>query len=106
MRVSKHAHNRVKERAGKKLNPVQLAINAERNGLKHNEMSGNLRKWVDSHVLSSDIKATPYIYNNQLFLVKGGVLVTVIPVPGNLNSLVAKLIQKKKSLQGMTPNAS
>ena len=95
--VSKHAAERIKERPGKKLKPERFAKMAVERGLAHGELKGNLRRWVDSMVLPYRKKSRPYIYNGHLCVFSRDLhLITVIPVPGNLNALTARLIQQKK----------
>jgi hypothetical protein len=98
VKVTKHAEKRIKQRAGKKIDPDRFAEHAVTRGLKHRELKGNLKKWVDGKVLRSQYKPIPYVYDNQLFLFQEENLVTIIPLPSNLNKLVAQITREKNSL--------
>lgn len=98
MAVSNHGSKRVRERIGinKKAVARQFQLALER-GYRQHELKGNLKKWVTTKVFATGIPRTCIIYNNNCFVVdKNEVLITVLPVPGNLHKDIANLKKHKK----------
>lgn len=95
-KVSYHGKKRIKQRFGvPKKSSGKLVDRAWEQGLKHDELKGHLRKYVDSRVINS--KATPRIYGQHLYLFNSdGTLRTAYDLPSNLKSLAVVLAKKKR----------
>ena len=98
MEVSKHAEKRVRQRINlnKKSVDRQFELALER-GFRQKDLKGNLKKWVTSKVFAVGIPHECIIYNNYCFVVgKDNILITVIPIPSNLQKSVSKLKKVQK----------
>ncbi|MFV0394980.1 MAG: hypothetical protein ACK5LC_11405 [Coprobacillaceae bacterium] len=101
MKVTKHGSKRIKERLNiKKSSHDRLANAALKKGYRHNQIKGNLRKWIDKQILNKDIKHKPIVYNSSLFIfsVSGNKLITVIKLPTNLQKNINDYIIKAKEM--------
>ena len=98
MEVREHAKDRIRERCGlpKKAIERNAAI-ALRDGVKHAECTGRLRKYVDYLFLSHKKGGKIRLYNNHvyIFTVKED-LITVIPLPNAHRNAVRKAIKRRK----------
>jgi len=96
MRVTKHAEKRIKERINiPKASIDRIAGKAISDGLKHGDVSGRLKKYVDSLYFTNKAANNIRIYNQKVFLfTKDMTLITVLPLPNNLKKCVEK--DKKK----------
>lgn len=100
--VPAHAAQRIKERIGLKKKAVQRQGElAWERGIKHGQLKGQLRKWVDREALGHRPKANYYIiFNNHLFFFRKGepanekvVVLSMIKVPQRLLSNINNLIK-------------
>ena len=93
--ITRHARERVKERIGVPSKSADKLANAAwEKGLKHTELKGHLKKYVDSKVIDS--KATPRVYAQFLYLFsRDGKLRTVLTLPGNLQKIASALAKAK-----------
>lgn len=108
VRISDHAFDRSKERSGlNKKATLRLAEKAYHEGIKHSDTNGRLYKYISSLAGRSPTKGISIrIYGEAVYLFskkdKNGnmhidqdgtpviLLITVIPLPNNLKSLVKK----------------
>ena len=92
MIVTKHARQRIKERCGvNKKNADRIASIAYENGLKHSELTGNLKKWVDGLYFRSQTANQIRLYGDKAYIFCNTKLVTVIQIPHNLVKEADKL---------------
>lgn len=102
--ITEHAFQRLKERSGLNQSAAnKTAHKAYEKGLKHQECTGALYKWVTGATKTSKKGSTFRIYGDKLWIFnksKGSTikLVTVLQVPPNLTKLVNVLMQKKKEV--------
>lgn len=97
MTVSNHGGKRIRERIGvnKKSVERQFSLALER-GYRQHELKGKLKKWVTTKVFATGKPKECIIYNNNCFVVDSNeVLITVLPVPGNLHKDIANLKKHK-----------
>ena len=99
MEVREHAKKRMRERCG--LPKRAIERNAEialRDGLKHAECTGRLKKYVDYLFLSHKKGGKIRLFNNHvyIFTVKEE-LITVVPLPKAHRDAVKKTIKRRKS---------
>lgn len=93
--ITAHAGRRLKERSG--LNKKSIRRIAERaylNGIKHSEVKGNLRKWVDGIYLSEENANNIRLYGDKIFLFHNNLLITVMQIPSNLRNELDNYIKK------------
>lgn len=69
----------------------RIAQIAFENGLKHNELTGNLKKWVDSLYFKKCTANQIRIYGDKAYLFGHDKLITVIQIPHNLVKEADKL---------------
>lgn len=85
--VSKHAEQRLKERCGLNKKSVQrITEKAFENGIRHRELKGNMRKWVDGLYLHEQKANNIRLYGDKAFLFCGKILVTVIQIPASMRN--------------------
>lgn len=103
--ITQHAFQRLKERSGLNQSAAsKTAYKAYDRGLKHQECTGALHKWVTSTSRTSKKGSMFRIYGDKLWIFNKTAennkikLVTVLQVPPNLNKLVNVLMQKKKEV--------
>lgn len=83
--ITKHAQKRLKERCGlNKKASERLAKLAYEHGIKHNETTGNLRKWVDSQYFYNETANNIRLYGDKAFIFSDYKLITVLQIPHNL----------------------
>lgn len=114
IKVSDHAFNRIKERSGINKKAAQrLAERAYHNGIKHNEVTGSLHKFISGICKKSKTSGTDIrIYGDKAFLfsIKGKfaeeliskdgekiiTLITILQVPNYLIKNVNGAMNKKR----------
>ena len=95
-KLTSHSKDRMKERCAlKKSSQNRIADKAFMYGLKHSELNGSLRKWVDKLYLSHQVSNNTRLYGDKAYLFRGNSLITVIQIPNNLLKQVLK-VQKRK----------
>jgi hypothetical protein len=91
--VSKHAKKRVKQRYGK--NYQAIAEKAFNEGVEHSKLKGSLKKHVDWLAMkghSKGYKVTMFkVYNGEVFLFGGNILITVLHLPAKILRMALKL---------------
>lgn|SRR5574344_2040565 len=97
-KITNHAEKRMKKRLGSgKSDYERIAQKAITNGIKHEETTGNLCKFLDKLFLSHGVGANMRVYQQKVFLfTRDFVLVTVIPLPANLIKTANKISKRKK----------
>ena len=95
VRVSKHASRRLKERCGLNKKSVQrMADIAFTNGMKQEDATGQLNRWMASLYCANMDENNIRIYGNYVYIFCGITLVTVLHVPHRLKNHVNE--QKKR----------
>lgn len=95
VRVSKHASRRLKERCGLNKKSVQrMADIAFTNGMKQEDATGQLNRWMASLYCANMDANNIRIYGNYVYIFCGITLVTVLHVPHRLKNHVNE--QKKE----------
>lgn len=99
-KVTKHAEHRVRNRVGVNKQSVdKLAEKALIYGLTHKETTGRLHKYLTTLFLSKHKANNMRVYNRQVFLFHGNVLLTVFPLPQNMTAMADKQQKRKESVQ-------
>lgn len=81
----------------------RVAKLAMERGLKHSDLSGQLRKWVD-HVWARSSGANCFrLYGDKIYLFKGSKLITVMQIP---NDLIKEVKRSKKRREENEINAT
>ena len=97
MIVTKHAKQRMKQRCGlKEKSSDRIAKIAYEKGLRHSDLTGNLKKWVDSLYFRNRSANQIRLYSDKAYIFTGDKLITVIQIPHNLVKEVDKLRRSKQ----------
>ena len=95
--VTRHADKRIRERVGVgKKNTKALADKALKIGLKHGELTGPLRRFVDSVFFKSRTASNFRVLHDKVYIFKGTILITVINLPTKLVKISTKLFKKRQ----------
>lgn len=99
MRKSNHAEKRIRERVGiNKKSTDKLISDLEEKGIPLDRLKGNLHKWVVMTIRGGgrgyNHKDKPLIFRNHLYVVRCGVVITVIQIPQNLNKKLKGYIKE------------
>ena len=98
MNISKHAHERIKERCGLPKKAVKRsAMIALEKGLTHKESTGNLRKYFNYLFLSHGKGTKIRLYGNHTYIFNHKTLITVLPLPNEYKKPLKKAISKRNS---------
>lgn len=85
MIVTKHAKRRMKQRCGiGKKSAERMAKIVFDKGLKHSDLTGNLKRWVDSLYFRNRTANQIRLYGDTAYIFHNDTLITVIPIPDNL----------------------
>ena len=85
MIVTKHAKRRMKQRCGiGKKSAERMAKIVFDKGLKHCDLNGNLKRWVDSLYFRNQTANQIRLYGDAAYIFHNNTLITVIPIPDNL----------------------
>lgn len=96
MQVTKHAKERMKERCGLNEKSVdRMAKIAYKKGLKHRDLTGNLKKWVDGQYLKNRTANQIRLYGDKAYIFQNEKLITVIQIPHNLVKEVVRISKKE-----------
>lgn len=97
--VTNHAKDRTRQRV--RLNKKATERNSERaflDGLKHSELNGGLKKFVDSLYFKYRTANNIRIYCGNVYLFCGNVLVTVIELPQKFRKRAEDLRRKRSQV--------
>ena len=80
--ITDHARARYKERMGMSKSRMEKdAEQAWKNGVRWDEVSGSLRRYMDSQHFGSKILASIRVYCGRVYIFKNGALITVFELP-------------------------
>ena len=97
--VTVHAQERGRQRLG--LHRCALQRTADRvlaEGIKHSEVTGRLRRFLDRLYLSHRPANGIRIHGEQIYVFNGVILITVFPVPTEFRGALAKLRTKREAV--------
>ncbi|MPM35908.1 hypothetical protein SDC9_82502 [bioreactor metagenome] len=95
--ITRHGAKRVKERIG--LGKGSIQKNAEKAlsfGITHAETKGSLHRYLDGVYLLKECSNNMRVYNRMVYLFRGNVLITVLPLPQKYLACADKLQKNKK----------
>lgn len=96
-RASKHGRQRVKQRVGIKSAAVDgLVERVLAEGVTHAEAGGHLKRYMDKLFLSHGTANQMRVYNEHVYIIREGVLVTVLPLPHSLRRIATSVVNKRK----------
>lgn len=99
MKVTRHAKKRMKERCGlNKKSTDRMAEIAYENGLKHRELTENLKKWVNSLYFYNHRANQIRLYGDKAYIFHNTELITVIQIPPDLKKEADKLRKDKTTV--------
>lgn len=97
--ITKHAEQRLKERVGLNKKALQRAAEtAYDKGIKHQETTGNLNKWVTSLYFNNCTANNIRLHNGKAWIFAGQKLITVIQVPASLQNSLRETSERKKTI--------
>lgn len=80
--ITDHARARYKERMGMSKSRMEKdAKQAWKNGVRWDEVSGSLRRYIDGQHFGSKILASIRVYCGRVYIFKNGALITVFELP-------------------------
>ncbi len=80
--ITDHARARYKERTTLSKSRIEKdAEQAWKNGVRFDEVSGSLRRYIDSQHFGSKMLAEIRIWNGMVYVFKGETLITVFDLP-------------------------
>lgn len=92
MIITKHAYKRAKERLGwKKQSLKRTAHIALRSGIRHNQLTGQINRYVSRLYLTHKNCNNIRIYGQNVFMFKNVTLITIFRVPNNLIKYLKKM---------------
>lgn len=95
MQVTKHAKERLKERCGlNDKSSERMAKIAYEKGLRHGDLTGNLKKWVDKQYFYNRQANQVRLYGDKAYIFHNQKLITVIQIPHNLVKEVVRISKK------------
>ena len=95
--ITDHASKRIKQRMGiKKKAQYKTVERAYSKGIRHCEVNGRLKRYVDKAYLSHGKSNNIRIYGDNMFLFHNNVLLTVCVLPTDLKSVANKISHYKK----------
>lgn len=96
--VTAHAGKRIRERVGGGKKASQnVADRALSKGLGHQELTGKLKRYIDSLWFRNRTANNIKVYSEKVYIFKGNVLITVISLPTGLKKIANKLFQNKNA---------
>lgn len=100
VRVSKHSVERTKNRLGlsKKIS-TKNAEKALEQGLTHKELSGSLKRYVDSLYLSHGAGNNIRIYNRYVYIFEGKFLITILNLPTKYYKTADAILKSRKKME-------
>lgn len=97
MKVTKHAKERMKQRCGLNAKSSdRIAKIAYEKGLRHADLTGNLKKWVDGLYFKNTVANQIRLYGDKTYIFHDTDLITVLQTPHNLVKEADKLRIKKE----------
>jgi len=89
-----HGEQRIRDRIGKKIKP-NISNEALNNGISHYEITGSLRRYIDSLYLRNKKANNIKIYNYNIFLFSDNILITVLNLPNKYKGTVDNIKSKR-----------
>lgn len=81
--VTKHAKQRIRQRCGVN-DALRISKIAYERGLKHSDLTGNLKKWVDGLWFRNKTANQIRLYGDKAYIFRDATLITVLQIPHNL----------------------
>lgn len=98
VQISHHAKSRLKQRCGlKKQSFARTVEHVLLEGMKHEDASGRLKKYLDFLWFSHKNSNNTRIYGETVYLFRNSKLITVIPLPKEYRGAVKKFFSKKEN---------
>lgn len=95
MKITDHGEDRLDERVGLSRTASERLVRKVLDlGLKREETSGPLRRYLNRRKMNNVI-----VYGEHIYLFDREILVTVLHLPNNLKKIVRKLMKRKNENQ-------
>ena len=96
--VSDHGRQRTKERFGvSKRIAEDVADRARTDGLRRQDTSGSLRRYMDWLKLGHPKNAEPVIYGGRVWLFAFGTLITVLPIQQRYRRIAEAQLRERRA---------
>jgi len=93
--VTRHAEKRTKRMGSSKKKATEIAEEAFAGGIKHEETTGRLRKYLSGLYLQERTANNIRLHHQMVFLFNGNVLITILNLPHNLHASVESIKRKR-----------
>lgn len=93
--VTHHAEERTKRVVTSKKKALEIAEEAFGFGIKHEETTGRLRKYLTGLYLQERTANNIRIHHQKVFLFNNNILITILNLPQNLNNSVESIKRKR-----------
>jgi len=104
-RVTNHAKQRAKERCGINNKSIErIAEKVLKQGITHNECTGQIRRWVDKLYLSEKKANNIRLYGDKAYLFNDNVLITILQIPNDLQNRVKTILKRRKETEDIFKN--
>ena len=95
--VTNHAKERTRQRVGLPKRVIEKnALKAFDEGIRHNELSGSIKRFVDGLYLQYQTANNIRIYCGNVYLFTGNVLITVLQLPPKYRKSADKIEKKRE----------
>lgn len=94
--VTHHAESRTKRMVSSKKKATEIAEEAFDFGVRHEETTGRLRKYLSGLYLQEKTANNIRIHHQKVFLFNSNVLITILNLPQSLNGSVEAIKRKRK----------
>lgn len=94
--VTNHAKKRTKRVLPRRKIALEIAKEAFEDGVRHEETTGNLRKYISGLYFYQKTANNIRIHHQKVFLFNNNVLITILELPQNLNNSVEAIKNKRR----------
>lgn len=98
-KLTKHAKDRLKKRSGlSKSSMTRVADTALREGIRHRDTTGDLKRYLDGLYLKFRKDNNIRIWGDKVFMFRNNILITVLQLPPKYMRTVANIRDKKRRM--------
>lgn len=94
--VTNHAEKRTKRVVPSKKKAVEIAEEAFEHGIRHEETTGRLKKYLDGLYFLKETANNIRIHHQKVFIFSNNVLITILNLPQNLHDSVEAIKRKRR----------
>jgi len=95
--LTNHGEDRGKNRMGLNKKATQrIADKAFSKGLKHSDFKGSFKRFLDGVYLRYGTANNMRIFNNEVFIFKGDVLITILDIPYRFHKVIKQVKNREE----------